>query len=72
MFSQQEPRHNSRENTAWACLLHSGLARAGHIPVTLLQQKALLFTAILLVALELMHTVATLPALRVLEDRRTD
>lgn len=72
MFSQQQPGHDPRESTVRVCWPHTALARAGHIPIALLQQEALLFTAVLLVALELMHAVPTLPALRVLENRSTN
>lgn len=40
-----------------------------HIPITLLEQVALLLTAVLFVSLELMHAVTSLPALGILENK---
>lgn len=45
----------------------SGLAL--RIPIALLQQVALLLTAVLLIALQLVHAVPSLPALGILERR---
>ena len=44
--------------------------RALRIPIALLQQVALLLTAVLLIALQLVHAVPSLPALGILERRR--
>lgn len=55
------------------CAQHTGTPASPrprtYVPVTLLQQVPLLLTAILLVALELVHAVPSLPALGILERR---